>query len=115
MDSHDMDRDQLLAALRNHIGHANGVTVTALAREVLGAEPTRRDERALRKLVVELRSEGHHVCAHPSTGYFLAASPDELEDTIIFLRDRALSSLQQIAAMKRISVPDLFGQLHLPT
>lgn len=110
-----IDRDQLLAVLRNHIGRNNGVTATALAREVLGVEPTRRDERALRHLVVHLRNEGHHICAHPTTGYFLAATPEELDETITFLRDRALSSLHQIAAMKRISVPDLWGQLHLPT
>ena len=110
-----MTRDALLVALRNHIGRANGVTVTALAREVLGVEATRADERALRKLMVELRLEGHHVCAHPASGYYLAQTTDELEETIQFLRDRSLHSLQQIAAMKRVSVPDLWGQLHLPT
>lgn len=108
-------RDRLLAALRNHIGHSRGVTVTALAREVLGVEPTRGDERVVRRLIVELRLEGHHVCAHPASGYYLAESPQELSDTIAFLRERAMSSLSQIAAMKRISVPDLCGQLHLPT
>jgi hypothetical protein len=99
-------RDALLAALRHHIGRENGVTVTALTREVLGTEP---------KLVVELRNEGHHVCAHPASGYYLARTPEELADTIAFLRERAMSSLTQIAAMKHVSVPDLFGQLHLPT
>ena len=108
-------RDALLVALRAHIGRSRGVTVTALAREMLGIEPTRGDERVVRRLVVELRLEGHHVCAHPANGYYLAESPDELDDTIAFLRDRAISSLQQIAAMKRVSVPDLWGQLHLPT
>lgn len=108
-------RDALLVALRGHIGRMRGVTVTALAREVLGIEPTRGDERVVRRLVVELRLEGHHVCAHPGSGYYLAESHDELEGTIAFLRDRALSSLQQIAAMKRVSVPDLWGQLRLPT
>lgn len=108
-------RDMLLVALREHIGRARGVTVTALAREVLGVEPTRGDERLVRKLVVELRLEGHHVCAHPASGYYLAETADELDDTLAFLRDRALSSLQQIAAMKRVSVPDLWGQLRLPT
>lgn len=108
-------RDTLLVALRDHIGRANGVTVTVLAREVVGAEPTRGDERIVRRMVVELRREGHHVCAHPASGYYLAASPEEIADTIAFLRDRAMSSLEQIAAMKRVSVPDLWGQLHLPT
>ena len=102
-------RDALLAALRHHIGRENGVTVTALAREALGTEPTRGDERRVRNLVVELRREGHHVCAHPASGYYLARTPEELADTIAFLRERAMSSLEQIAAMKHVSVPDLFG------
>ena len=110
-----IDTDALLVALRNHIGKSNGVTVTALAREVLGAEPTRGDERIVRRLVVELRRAGHHVCAHPASGYYLAANADELADTIAFLRERAMSSLEQIAAMKHVSVPDLFGQMRLPT
>jgi hypothetical protein len=108
-------RDALLVALSHHIGRHNGVTVTALAREVLGAEPTRGDERVVRKLVVELRMEGHHVCADTDDGYFLAANADELDECIGFLRKRAMTSLKQIAAMKHVSLPDLFGQLHLPT
>lgn len=109
------DCDALLTALRRHIGRARGITVTALAREVLGHEPTRGDERLVRHLVLQLRREGHHVCAHPSSGYYLAADADELDETIAFLRERAMSSLEQIAAMKRISLPDLWGQLKLPT
>lgn len=114
MDS-PITRDALLIALRNHIGRRRGVTVTALAREVLGEEPTRGDERTVRRLVVELRRDGHHVCAHPADGYYLAESPEELDQTIAFLRERAVSSLEQIAAMKRVSLPDLWGQLKLPT
>lgn len=113
--ANNISRDALLVALRDHIGRANGVTGTALAREVIGEEPTRGDERIVRRLVVELRREGHHVCAHPASGYYLAESPEELADTIAFLRDRAMSSLEQIAAMKRVSVPDLFGQFKLQT
>lgn len=108
-------QDALLVALRNHIGRERGVTVSALAHETLRHAPTRGEERAIRKTVVELRMLGHHICAHPASGYYLAADADELDATIVFLRERAMSSLQQIAAMKRISVPDLWGQLHLPT
>lgn len=105
----------LLAVLQHHIGRARGVTITALARELLGAEPTRGAERALRKQIFDLRLQGHHICAHPASGYYLAATPEELNDTVEFLRERALSSLQQIAAMKRVSIPDLYHQLQLPT
>lgn len=105
----------LLAALRGHIGKHRGITAAGLCREVLGHEPQPCDERSLRLLVEELRREGHHVCAHPSDGYFLAGSPDELDQTCLFLYARAMASLTQIAAMKRVSAPDLRGQLRLPT
>lgn len=115
MDDRPITRDTLLAALRAHIGKRHGVTATALCRQILGAEPTPGDERHLRDLVVELRREGHHICAHPSTGYFLAANAEELDETCLFLYDRAMTALTQIARMKKVSVPDLHGQLHLPT
>lgn len=107
--------DKLLVVLRKHIGRARGVTAAALTRELLGVEPSRGDERIVRKLVVQLRLDGQHVCAHPDDGYYLAETADELDQTIGFLRKRAFASLEQIAAMKRISLPDLFGQLKLPT
>lgn len=105
----------LLQALRNHIGRRRGVTASALCRELLGHEPTPADERSMRHLVEELRRAGHHVCAHPRDGYFLAELPEELDETCAFLYARAMASLSQIAAMKRVSVPDLRGQLRLPT
>lgn len=108
--------DILLQALRHHIGRANGITAKALVVEInaRAGKPV-ITERELRHLVVDLRKDGHHVCAHPKTGYYLAADATELEETYTFLTHRALCSLQQAAAMKRVSVPDLFGQLRLPT
>jgi hypothetical protein len=111
----NLTRDTLLAALRGHIGRARGITATALCREVLCATPTGGDERHLRELVVELRKAGHHVCAHPTAGYFLAETNDELEATCAFLHSRAMSSLQQESAMRRVSIPDLVGQGRLPS
>lgn len=111
---HKVNADTLLMVLRNHIGRANGVTASALVREIYGYEAPLA-ERFVRHVVADLRNAGHHVCAHPSDGYFLAESAEELDETCAFLHARAMSSLKQIAAMKRISVPDLHGQLHLPT
>lgn len=110
----DLTIARVLAALARHIGRDNGVRGDRLVVEILGSHDP-ASERSLRQIVTELRLQGHHVCATPEHGYFLAASAEELDATCLFLHERAMASLKQIAAMKRISVPDLRGQLHLPT
>lgn len=108
--------DVLLTVLRHHIGKANGATADRLVREIATRDPgCTCNARELRHLVVALREQGHHVCAHPRTGYYLAETTEELAETREFLLHRARCSLRQIAAMDRVSLPDLFGQLHLPT
>ena len=114
----EITRDALLAVLSLHIGERRGIHIQALVAELLGTwgrgyNPA--DGRKVRELVAELRRAGHHVCAHPASGYFLAENAAELDRTCLFLYDRAISSLEQIAAMKRVSMPDLRGQLRLPT
>lgn len=106
--------DLLLAVLRHHIGRRNGVTAATLVAEIR-VRGEACNARLVRQLVTTLREKGHHVCAHPTTGYFLAETAEELTDTRRFLHHRAMSSLRQIAAMDRVSLPDLLGQLKLPT
>lgn len=106
----------VLQALSHHIGADNGVPVTTLAREALNHMlTTPADERAVRSAIVDLRRQGQHVCAHPSTGYFMAANEAELQRSCAYLFDRAMCSLEQVAAMRKVSLPDLRGQLRLPT
>ena len=69
----------------------------------------------LRHVIEHLRREGHAICGHPSTGYYIAANEAELDRTCNYLYDRALCSLEQIARMKRVAMPDIRGQLRLPT
>lgn len=107
---------QVLTALSHHIGQANGIHVRELVQRITGQVFTTSPmERKVRQIIVDLRMEGHHICAHPALGYFMAETPQELEQTIEFLYDRAMTSLAQIARMKKVSLPDLRGQLHLPT
>lgn len=110
--------DRLLQVLSAHIGAESGIGITELAarcdRDWMD-KPTKAMERHLRKLIEQLRMQGHHICAHPATGYYMAASPEELERTCLFLYDRAMTTIKQVAAMKRVSLPDLRGQLNLPT
>ncbi len=107
-----MTKDDLLNALQRHIGARNGVHVQRLVLEAGGAP---YQERKVRELVADLRMEGHHICATPEDGYFMAEKAEELDRTCVFLYDRAMSTLQQISRMKNIALPDLRGQLKLPT
>ncbi|CAA0103289.1 hypothetical protein [Zhongshania aliphaticivorans] len=112
----DISPDRVLFVLSRHIGEDNGVSVTKLAQEVTDSLlVSSGDERAIRAAVVSLRKSGHHVCAHPGSGYFLASTELELVRSCSYLFDRAMCSLEQVAAMRRESLPDLRGQLRLPT
>lgn len=112
-------KDRVLEVLARHIGADNGIHIDDLVREITRYQATVADlpllGRTTRKIIEELRDGGAHICAHPGQGYYMAASAEELDETCEFLYSRALSSLRKIAAMKRVSVPDLRGQLHLPT
>jgi hypothetical protein len=111
--------DRLLQVLAWHVGAENGVPMDGLV-DLCHGQAVPESERAaaarfIRGLVEQLREAGHHVCAHPKHGYFIAATDAELNETCDFLYSRAMSSLQKIAAMKRVSLPDLRGQLRLQT
>ena len=111
-----LNRDAVLTALSSHIGQGNGIRSVDLVREITGFPPvTHYGERALRTIITALRMEGHHICGLPESGYFIAATPAELDSTCEFLYDRAMTTLKQIARMKKIALPDLRGQMHLPT
>lgn len=100
---------QLLNVLTRHIGKGNGIGVKALATQL---DTT---ERHVRTLTSELREDGHAVCGTPQDGYYIAATPEELQSTCEFLRSRALHSLTLESRLRRIPLTDLLGQLHLPT
>ena len=102
-------RAQVLAVLARHVGSDNGISAAALARELQILE------RHVRTFVSELREEGIAVCAHPQTGYFIAEGPEDVTATCKFLRARAMHSLVLESKLSKIALPDLLGQLKLPT
>lgn len=107
---------QVLNELQHHIGRENGIHVRDLVQRITGqlamSEPL---ERRVRAIVNELRKEGSHICGHPTDGYFMARTPEELDETCLFLYERAMTSLQLVSKLKNVALPDLRGQLHLPT
>jgi len=105
----------VLEVLSRHIGSEAGLSVWQLGRAVTGSAPSSAAERSVRHAIEELRRRGHHICAHPSTGYHIAADDAELTRTCEYLYSRAMCSLEQVAAMRRVSLPDLRGQLRIPS
>lgn len=99
----------VLNELARHRGKTNGIAAEALA---IAANVTPRE---VRHQVTALREEGIAVCGHPSTGYFIAATPEELETTVEYLKSRALHSLRLASRLTKIPLLDLIGQLKLRT
>lgn len=113
MSEFDIDRAAVLATLSRHIGKARGLSARALVADITWEAATDAGCRRLRQVIEELRREGHHICGHPSSGYFIAANEEELNETCRFLVDRAMTTLTQVSRMKKASLPDLHGQLGL--
>lgn len=99
----------LLTVLARHQGRNNGITVYTLAQQL------DTSERQVRALVCDLRMSGHAVCGHPRDGYYIASNAEEMQETIDFLTHRAKHSLTLASRMSNIPMPDLLGQLHVPT
>lgn len=97
-----------------HRGKSKGATVRQLVAELSG-EVSPALERQVRHLVVELRKKGIPICACPSQGYYIAETEEELQTTIQYLYDRAMTGLVQVAGLKKMALPDLVGQLGLDT
>ncbi len=95
------------------------ITMIALFQAITGEVviPWRRydQSRIVRSLVEELRREGMPV-AHKSSaggGYYIARNAKELQPTVDWFHVRALSSLRQEAALRRMRPGELVKQYEL--
>lgn len=100
-------KHDLLAVIVNHCGRDKAISSRELAFK-LGVK-----ERMVRQLVTECRHDGTAICGHPKSGYFVASNQAELEETLDFLRHRALTSLKLASTLGNIPLGDLIGQLHI--
>jgi DNA-binding IclR family transcriptional regulator len=102
-------RTTLLSVLMRHQGAATGITAAELALQ------TGITKRRVRSLVSKLRLDGTAVCGHPSTGYYIGVTPEEIERTCAFLRSRAMHSLTLESKLRHVPLPELLGQMRLKT
>jgi len=116
MSGNAFNKSDLLFALSKHVGAGSGVKVEQLLLEITKEYCQVKDssgERRIRDLIVDLRLEGHQICASPETGYFIAENSNELKQTCEMLNARAMTTLRQTAAMLKQSIPDMVGQMRL--
>ncbi|MGA0569614.1 hypothetical protein ACO2Q9_02715 [Variovorax sp. VNK109] len=110
----DIRKDHVLEALQRHVGRENGVHMRDLVGRILNTVlVTEAHERKVRELITDLRNDGHHICAHPGSGYYMAANAKELEDTCRFLLERSQSTVDQVCRMRGAFAIDLYQQVGL--
>ena len=102
-------KKDLMALMTQHCGKGKGIRSTDISA-ALNITP-----RKVRDLVTECREDGIAICGLPSTGYYVAQTRDELEETIEFLKGRALHSLTLASTLSKMPLEDLVGQMHLRT
>ncbi len=119
----DLDRAEIKekvdALLKEHMGQDNCILMNELYVRVTGGHiiPFRRYDqtRFIRSIIKELREAGRPIGIKSGNhgGYFTARNDEELESTIKTFHSRAMSSLKQEAALKRISFNELLEQYEL--
>jgi biotin operon repressor len=95
--------------LDNHIGRRRAVCVPSLA-SALGFR-----ERELQHLIRSLRMQGARIAstaARPA-GYYIPETVEEAEEYKREQYSKALATLESTAAVLRVNLPDLLGQLRL--
>lgn len=111
-------KNKLLRVMVKHIGKTNSISMSALYEAVFG-EPCRdkiNETRIIRRLITELRRDGVPICSDTDSeggGYYLAAAGGELENYCMRLRIRALKTLRMEAILRKMTLPELIGQLNL--
>jgi hypothetical protein len=105
---------RVLAELSGRIGRQKAIGMGELYSRVFGRSWSNRinDTRPVRDLVEILRFRGHRICSD-QTGYWLASTDSELLDYCAADTKKALKILKKVGNMRRVSLPDLLGQLRL--
>ena len=108
----------VLSILTSHIGRSKSIGMGELFEAVYGERWFNKinDTRPLRKVITELRREGHPICSESSQsggGYWLASAGSETRDYCRRLEGQALRKLKQSALIKNLSLPQLLGQLQM--
>lgn len=101
---------RVLRALAGHRGRTMAIALPDLSRAV--ETSPRMVQHAIHRLRIEHGAPIASAAGHPH-GYYLAETAEEVEQCYKEHRSKALSTLAAMAALRRIHLADLLGQLQL--
>ncbi len=109
---------KVMMVLSSHVGRGRAIGMADLYTEVYGKSPRSRitGTRRLRKLITGLRNRGVPICSVADAeggGYYIPAAGSEMEAHLKRLRNQGLKKLVQEAHLRKISLPELLGQISL--
>lgn len=109
---------RVMTVLAGHVGRENAIGMAELHEAVSGEQVEHRinHTRGLREVIDGLWWQGEWICStsdryHP--GYYLARDAAEFAAFLKRRKDRDLKSLAKTAAMQRLALPELLGQMKL--
>jgi len=110
--------ERALAVLDGCRGEANRIGMAELFYLLFGREAVHRinDTSELRVLIRGLRRRGRLIAFSTDkyrSGYYLPATAEEVAKFFRLYRRRTMTALVQEAAMRRVDLPRLLGQLEL--
>ena len=112
----DQAKTRLYMIMLQHIGPSQKIGMGELYEQVFGRPWNNRinDTRQIRMLITQMKKEGQAVMSSSSStngGYWIAASGSELDAFVKKDKLRALKILSRISNMKKVSLPELMGQM----
>lgn len=110
--------ERVMTVLARPKGRENCIGMGELWRKVFRQPYDHRinDTSELRVLIRKLRRRGEPICSVSdkfNPGYYLAETREELEEFAGRHERRGITSLTQVAKLRRIALPELLGQLKL--
>lgn len=111
-------KTRILMILSGHVGQGKRIGMGELYERVFDETYNHKinDTRRLRRLITELRRDGVAICSVASKnsgGYWLASAGSELASYCRKLRSRALGILAMEARIRKMTLPEMMGQMAL--
>jgi hypothetical protein len=108
-------KNNVLIIMTRHIGPTRGIGMGELYARATGRDWKNRinDTRVIRLAITDLRRAGSAICSSVSNGYYLAQTESDMTGYLESLHRVALKKLSLEAGLRRMTLPDLLGQMAL--